>query len=114
MILDAVLLTVRTIVSTQRRDVAIIPEMRLGPAKGVRISDPGSGTGLRLTGKVDYAIFEYENVKDDKCEYQILLLHLQLLHGLVVSNISHERLDVTRVFVSTNSFPFVSKYVWIR
>jgi hypothetical protein len=35
MILDAVLLTVRKIASTQPRDIAIIPEMSFGPAVGV-------------------------------------------------------------------------------
>jgi hypothetical protein len=66
MILDAVLLTVRKLASTQPRDIAIIPEMSLSPPEGVRISDPNSGYGLRLTGKVDYVVMEYENVRANK------------------------------------------------
>ena len=68
MILDAILLTVQKIASNQPRDIAIIPEMNLGPADGVRISDPISGSGLRLTGKVDCVVIEYENVWESKGE----------------------------------------------
>jgi hypothetical protein len=78
MILDAVLLAVRRIASTQQRDVAIIPEMRLGQGDGVRISHPISGYELWLSGKVDYTVIEYENVKDYKGESEYQLLHKSL------------------------------------
>ena len=78
MILDAILLTVWEIASTQQRDVAIIPEMRLD---GVQISHPVSGYELQLSGKLDYVAIEYENVYkgESECYYQALSLHKLLL-----------------------------------
>jgi hypothetical protein len=66
MILDAVLLTLRKVASSQQRDVVIIPEMRIGHGDGVQITHPHSGYELWLSGKVDYAVIEYKNVKDYK------------------------------------------------
>jgi hypothetical protein len=40
MILDAVLLALAEIASTQKRGVAILPEMRIGQGDGVQISHP--------------------------------------------------------------------------
>ena len=72
MILDAILLALRKIASTQKRDVAILREMRIGQGDGVQISHPVSGYELWLSGNVDYAVIEYENVMDNKgeSEYQ--------------------------------------------
>ena len=84
MILDAILLTLVKIVSTQQRRVAILPEMRITEGDGVQISHPVSGYELWLSGNVDYVVIEYENVKDNKgeSEYQTTAFH-GLLHGLL-------------------------------
>ena len=68
MILDAIPLTLRKIASTQQRDVAILPEMRITQGDGVQICHPVSGYELWLSGNVDYAVIEYENVMDNKGE----------------------------------------------
>ncbi len=82
MILDAILLASRKIASTQQRDVAILPEMKIAEGDGVQISHPVSGYELSLSGNVDYAVIEYENVMDNKGEYQTPSLH-ELPHGLL-------------------------------
>lgn len=66
MILDAILLALAEIVSTERSGVAILPEMRIASGDGVQIYHPVSGCGLWLSGSVDYAVLEYEDVKDYK------------------------------------------------
>ncbi|KIM38265.1 hypothetical protein M413DRAFT_20101 [Hebeloma cylindrosporum] len=66
MILDAVLLALAEISSTQQKQVAILPEMRIGPGDGIHISHPVSGYELQLGGNVDYAVIEYEDVLDNK------------------------------------------------
>ena len=83
MILDAVLLALAEIASTQQKGVAILPEMRIAPGDGVQISHPTSGYELWLSGNVDYAVIEYEDVMDNKgqSDYQTPSLH-ELLHGL--------------------------------
>ena len=43
MILDAILLALRKIASTQQRDVTILPEMRIAQGDGVQICHPTSG-----------------------------------------------------------------------
>ncbi|KAI9442459.1 hypothetical protein H4582DRAFT_1283321 [Lactarius indigo] len=60
MILDAILLALRKITSTQEIDVAILPEMKITHGDGVQISHPTSGYELWLSGNVDYAVIEYE------------------------------------------------------
>jgi hypothetical protein len=42
--------------------------MRLGQDDGVQISRPDLGYELSLSGKVDYAVIEYENVEERKGE----------------------------------------------
>jgi len=66
MILDAILLALAEIASTQQKEVAILPEMRIAPGDGVQISHPVSGYELWLSGNVDYAVIEYEDVMDNK------------------------------------------------
>jgi hypothetical protein len=66
MILDAILLALAEIASTQKRGVAILPEMRIAQGDGVQISHPVSGYELWLSGNVDYAVIEYEDVRDYK------------------------------------------------
>jgi hypothetical protein len=54
MILDAILLALRKVASTQQRDVAIIPVTKTCQDDDViLISHPVSGYQLRLSGKVD-------------------------------------------------------------
>lgn len=76
MILDAILLALAEIASTQQKEVAILPGMRIASGDGIQISHPVSGYGLWLSGNVDYAVIEYEDVMDNKGEsiHQILLL----------------------------------------
>ena len=76
MILDAILLALAEIASTQQKEVVILPGMRIAPGDGIQISHPVSGYGLWLSGNVDYAVIEYEDVMDNKGEsiHQILLL----------------------------------------
>ena len=83
MILDVVLLALAEIASTQGRGVAILPEMRLAQGDGVQISHPDSGYELWLSGSVDYAVIEYEDVWDYKGEPHCHTPSLrELLHGL--------------------------------
>ncbi|GLB44047.1 hypothetical protein LshimejAT787_1502310 [Lyophyllum shimeji] len=66
MILDAILLALAEIASTQKSGVAILPEMRIAQGDGVQISHPVSGYELWLSGNVDYAVIEYDDVRDYK------------------------------------------------
>ncbi|KAF5367351.1 hypothetical protein D9615_010293 [Tricholomella constricta] len=66
MILDAILLALAEIASLEQRSVAILPEMRVAPGEGVQIAHPVSGYELWLSGNVDYAIIEYEDVSDHR------------------------------------------------
>src|ERR1700683_279805 len=68
MILDAILLALAEIASTQKRGVAILPEMRIVQGDGVQISHPISGYELWLSGNVNYVVIEYEDVRDYKGE----------------------------------------------
>jgi len=84
MILDAVLLALAEISSTNKTGVAILPEMRIAQGDGVQISHPVSGYELWFSGNVDYAVIEYDDVRDYKggSDYHTLSLH-ELLHGLL-------------------------------
>jgi hypothetical protein len=83
MILDAILLALAEIASTQQRDVAILPGMRIAPGDGVQISNTVSGYELWLSGNVDYAVIEYDKVMDKgESQYQTPSLH-ELLRGLL-------------------------------
>ncbi|KAH9176685.1 hypothetical protein EDB89DRAFT_1881619 [Lactarius sanguifluus] len=64
MILDALLLTLRKITSTQEFDIAILPEMRITHGDGVQLSHPTSGYELWLSGNVNYAVIGYEKDKN--------------------------------------------------
>lgn len=66
MILDAILLALAEIASAEQRNVAILPEMRIAQGDGVQIIHSVSGYELWLSGNVDYAVIEYEDVKDYK------------------------------------------------
>ncbi|KAG6374753.1 hypothetical protein JVT61DRAFT_4129 [Boletus reticuloceps] len=66
MILDAILLALADIFSTQQRGIAILPGTRIAQGDGVQISNPVSGYELWLSGHVDYAVIEYEDVRDYK------------------------------------------------
>lgn len=82
MILDAMLLALAEIVSTEKSGVAILPEMRIASGDGVQISHPVSGYELWLSGNVDYAVLEYEDVRDHKGSFDYCLSRtLGLLHG---------------------------------
>jgi hypothetical protein len=45
--------------------VAILPEMRIAQGDGVQISHPVSRYELWLSGNVDYAVIEYDDVGDN-------------------------------------------------
>jgi hypothetical protein len=75
MILDAVLLALAELSSTQTRGVAILPEMRITQGDGVQISHPISRYELWLSGNVDYAVIEYDDVRDYKGESDNYPLH---------------------------------------
>lgn len=66
MILDAILLALAEVASGEQREVAILPEMRIAQGDGVQITHPNSGFELWLSGNVDYAVIEYDNVEDNK------------------------------------------------
>lgn len=68
MILDALLLALAELSSTLTKGIAILPEMRIAQGDGVRVSHPASGYELWLSGNVDYAVIEYDDVKDYKGE----------------------------------------------
>jgi hypothetical protein len=65
MILDAILLALAGMSSTQNGGVAILPGMRIDQGDG---TDSSHGCELWLPGNVDYTIIEYEDVKDYKGE----------------------------------------------
>jgi hypothetical protein len=77
MILDAILLTLAEISSTQKRGVVILPEMRIAQGNGVKISHPNSGYESWFSGNADYVVIEYEDVRDykSKSDYQTLLFY---------------------------------------
>jgi len=64
MILDAILLALRKFASIQQRDVTILPEIAQGD--GVQICHPVSGYELWLSGNIDYAVIEYDNLMDNR------------------------------------------------
>ncbi|KDR68489.1 hypothetical protein GALMADRAFT_104694 [Galerina marginata CBS 339.88] len=66
MILDAILLAVTEIASVERRSIAILPEMRIPQGDEAQIVHPIPGYELWLGGNFDYAIIEYDNVRDYK------------------------------------------------
>jgi hypothetical protein len=74
MVLDAILLAVTQIFSTQKSGIAILLEMSIAQGDGVKICHPVSGYELWLSGNVDYAIIEYDDIEDNKGEskYQTL------------------------------------------
>ncbi|KAH9083798.1 hypothetical protein EDB83DRAFT_2512105 [Lactarius deliciosus] len=72
MILDALLLTLQKITSTQEFDVAILPEMRIIDGDGVQLSHPTSGYELWLSGNVDYVVIWYEKDKNMDNYYRLL------------------------------------------
>jgi hypothetical protein len=82
MIFDVVLLALAEIASTQDSSIAIFLEMRIAQGDGIQISHPISGYELWLSGNVDYAVIEYEDVGDYKGEPNC---HMSLLHELLHS-----------------------------
>ncbi|TFY77811.1 hypothetical protein EWM64_g6200 [Hericium alpestre] len=68
MLLDAVLLRLGKITgkTEQKGRVAVMPEMRLGAADGVQITNPLTQYEVWLTGSVDYAILKYVDEYDNK------------------------------------------------
>ena len=68
MILDAILLTLAEISSTKQRGITIIPEVKIAHRDEVKISHPNSGYELWLSGTVDYAVVDYDDVDDYKSE----------------------------------------------
>jgi len=84
MILDAILLALAEIASTQTRGVAILPGIRITQGDGIQISHPVSGYELWLSGNVDYGVIEYEDVRDYKGELDHHTLSLRdWPHGLL-------------------------------
>jgi len=79
MILDAVLLTLGSIVhdAQPERSVAILPETRIGSIDwnliGIQVKNPVSGYELFLTGTMDYAVLRYENTLDIKGRRPVVL-----------------------------------------
>ena len=67
MVLDAVLLTLRSIVhhAEPKRSVAILPETRIGSPdcdlSGIQVKNPVSGYEIFLTGTMDYAVLRYKD-----------------------------------------------------
>ena len=80
MILDAVLLTLGSIVDDARPKlrVAILPETRMGSSasdwnfSGVHVKNPVSGYELLLTGTMDYAVLRYDRL-DVKGRHLVVL-----------------------------------------
>ncbi|KDQ55015.1 hypothetical protein JAAARDRAFT_134414 [Jaapia argillacea MUCL 33604] len=66
MLLDAVLLSLASIVSDGRSNVAIFPEMNIVPQDGVQILNPLSGYQVWLSGNVDYAVVQYQDESDNR------------------------------------------------
>jgi hypothetical protein len=79
MILNAILLSLAEIASTQKRNVAILPEMRIAQQDAVQISHPFSGYELWLSGNIDYAVIEYEDAYDNKSELDYFILSFSKL-----------------------------------
>lgn len=65
MVLEAVLLAVAEIVSNEQRGVVIVPGMKIA-RDGVSIIHPDSGEEVWLDGTINYAVVEFEDVKDNK------------------------------------------------
>jgi hypothetical protein len=69
-ILDSILLALAEISSTRhwQKSVATFPKLRIAQGDGVQTSHPVSGHHyeLWLSGSVDYAINEYEDVMDNR------------------------------------------------
>jgi hypothetical protein len=84
MILEAILLALAEIASTQKKGVAILPEMKITQGDGVQIPHSVSGYELWLSGNIDCVVLEYEDAKDYKGEpdHQTPSLR-ELLHGLL-------------------------------
>ncbi|KAF8546489.1 hypothetical protein OG21DRAFT_1527796 [Imleria badia] len=64
MILNAILLTLAEVTSTQTQCIAIVPEMMIARKDGVLVSPSHQAVSvdeLWLTGKVDYAVIEYKD-----------------------------------------------------
>jgi hypothetical protein len=71
MLLDAVLLSVAEISAVRSHStsaVAILPEMRLAAGEGVVVKNPDSMYELWLTGHVDYAVMQFPDTAENKCE----------------------------------------------
>ncbi|KAN0130273.1 hypothetical protein V8E53_011896, partial [Lactarius tabidus] len=87
MILDAILLALRKVASTQQRDVAIIPVTKTCQDDDViLISHPVSGYQLRLSDKVDYVVIDHDDEPElehiRESEHQTSSLH-KSLHDLL-------------------------------
>jgi hypothetical protein len=79
MILNAILLIIPEIASTQQRNVAILPEIEItqyNHYNDVQISHPISGYKLGLSGNIDNVIIEYEDVKEEKGKSNYFTLSL--------------------------------------
>ncbi|KAG7089921.1 hypothetical protein E1B28_011554 [Marasmius oreades] len=66
MVLDAVLLSLAAIASSQQREIVIFPEIRFAGYDKVQVSHPVTGYELSLRGSVDYTIIEIDNVDNRK------------------------------------------------
>ena len=68
MILDAVLLSLAKIASSEetKLGVAILPEMRIAVGDGVQVINPFSQYEIWLTGNVDYAVIQFADEKDNR------------------------------------------------
>jgi hypothetical protein len=82
MVLDAILLALAEVASGEQREVGILPEMRIAQGDGVQIAHSNSGFELWLSGNVDYAVIEYDNVGDNKGK---LVHHRPSLFSLIPS-----------------------------
>ena len=68
MILDAVLLSLAKIASSEeaKLGVAILPKMRIAVGDGVQVINTVSQYEIWLTGYIDYAVIQYAEEKDNK------------------------------------------------
>lgn len=79
MILDAVLLTLGSIVhdAHPKRGVAILPETTIGSIDwnlmGIQVKNPVSGYEIFLTGTMDYAVVRYKDCYDIKGRHPVVL-----------------------------------------
>ena len=70
MIIDAVLLTLGSIMRDAKPElsIAILPETRIGSpncdVSGIQVKNPVSGYELLLTGTMDYAVLRYKDCLD--------------------------------------------------